>query len=484
MNRDDIQKLLGGYATGTLTPEERQALFEAALTDQELFDALAREEALRSVLSDPVARAHVLAAIDDVPAPWYRNWWRPMVVMGTAALLVVGVAVYTRGPKAPEMAKVELPRFRPPVAAPTQPILPEPPELRRESRALKSLPIPLPAVKPAPPPITPVAAPAPQPARDSALAKSDAATADGQISSGMPMQKQSPQPQARQFQSSQSQAPAGSQLQQLRVPVVPSASNAFLQSGSVPVRGTVTDATGAAVPAANVVVKSLATGETVNTATDAKGEFTAPEKPGSTYQISASAAGFKATTVSQVSPVTGTPEPVNLRLDVGAAAETVQVEANASLVPATGAAAATAVPATRTAAAGGGRGGRGGPAGVGGSLAAEMKKAKATTPSTIEYHLFRRLPGGDLAEVLADGTVPAGSSLILRVTPIADGTLRIVEGTRTIASPRVRSGIAHEITLPRFDKPGHVELRVYFSGQASESKDQAAPFVTIAFNIQ
>ena len=26
MNRDDIQKLLGGYATGTLTPEERQAL--------------------------------------------------------------------------------------------------------------------------------------------------------------------------------------------------------------------------------------------------------------------------------------------------------------------------------------------------------------------------------------------------------------------------------------------------------------------------
>jgi len=29
MNRDDIQKLLGGYATGTLTPEEQQALFEA-----------------------------------------------------------------------------------------------------------------------------------------------------------------------------------------------------------------------------------------------------------------------------------------------------------------------------------------------------------------------------------------------------------------------------------------------------------------------
>jgi ferric-dicitrate binding protein FerR (iron transport regulator) len=101
MNRDDIQKLLGGYATGTLTPEEQQALFEAALTDQELFDALAREQALRDVLSDPTARAHLLAAIDDVPAPWYRQWWRPMVVMAAAVLAVAGVAIWehSREPK-------------------------------------------------------------------------------------------------------------------------------------------------------------------------------------------------------------------------------------------------------------------------------------------------------------------------------------------------------------------------------------------------
>ena len=31
MNREDIQKLLGGYATGTLTPEEQQTLFDAAI---------------------------------------------------------------------------------------------------------------------------------------------------------------------------------------------------------------------------------------------------------------------------------------------------------------------------------------------------------------------------------------------------------------------------------------------------------------------
>ena len=41
MSPEEIKKLLGGYATGTLTAEEQQALFAAALEDQELFDALA-----------------------------------------------------------------------------------------------------------------------------------------------------------------------------------------------------------------------------------------------------------------------------------------------------------------------------------------------------------------------------------------------------------------------------------------------------------
>ena len=48
---DDVRKLLGGYATGTLTDEERNLLFSAALEHQELFDALADEEALRELLA-------------------------------------------------------------------------------------------------------------------------------------------------------------------------------------------------------------------------------------------------------------------------------------------------------------------------------------------------------------------------------------------------------------------------------------------------
>jgi hypothetical protein len=69
MKREDIRKLLGGYATGTLTAEERQALFEAALDDQELFDALTKEQPLRDLLEDPAARARLLAALDDSPLP-------------------------------------------------------------------------------------------------------------------------------------------------------------------------------------------------------------------------------------------------------------------------------------------------------------------------------------------------------------------------------------------------------------------------------
>jgi ferric-dicitrate binding protein FerR (iron transport regulator) len=100
MTRGEIQKLLGGYATGTLTPEEQQALFAAALDDQELFDALAREQALRDLLRDPAARAQVLAAIDERSAGWWRRatqWMlRPAGGAAIAACLaaVAGYAVW------------------------------------------------------------------------------------------------------------------------------------------------------------------------------------------------------------------------------------------------------------------------------------------------------------------------------------------------------------------------------------------------------
>jgi hypothetical protein len=113
MKRDDIQKLLGGYATGTLTPEEQQALFEAALDDQELFDALAREQALRDLLRDPAAKAHLLAALDRRPPRWYERlgWsWRPVAaavaMAGVGTIAVVMVRQSVRAPQPVLVAQV------------------------------------------------------------------------------------------------------------------------------------------------------------------------------------------------------------------------------------------------------------------------------------------------------------------------------------------------------------------------------------------
>ena len=94
MSPQEIKKLLGGYATGTLTAEEQQALFAAALEDQELFDALAREQSLRDLLRDPAARAELLSAL-DAPASRFGfwQWLRRPVVAGLATACVVAIAV-------------------------------------------------------------------------------------------------------------------------------------------------------------------------------------------------------------------------------------------------------------------------------------------------------------------------------------------------------------------------------------------------------
>ena len=97
MSREEIQKLLGGYATDTLSDAERNALFEAALEDQELFDALAKEQALREVLEDPAARQQLIEALAPAREPFAARAWRWLrrpaalaMAGGLAALLMVG----------------------------------------------------------------------------------------------------------------------------------------------------------------------------------------------------------------------------------------------------------------------------------------------------------------------------------------------------------------------------------------------------------
>lgn len=107
MKPAEAEKLLGGYAAGTLTEVERQGLFAAALEHQEVFDALADEEVLRDLLADPAARAQLLAALSAVAEPRSAAalrvvpFWRRTGVLGAAASLLVAATAglaYLRSP--------------------------------------------------------------------------------------------------------------------------------------------------------------------------------------------------------------------------------------------------------------------------------------------------------------------------------------------------------------------------------------------------
>jgi hypothetical protein len=103
----DLEKLLGGFAADTLTPEEKQALYTAALQDQQLFNALADEQALKELISDPDVRRRLLTSLEqkkvpaaDSPLPWLDWFRRPtgLALAGglTAAALavVLGIRIY------------------------------------------------------------------------------------------------------------------------------------------------------------------------------------------------------------------------------------------------------------------------------------------------------------------------------------------------------------------------------------------------------
>lgn len=130
MTRDEARKLLSGYATGSLTESERAALFNAALEDQDLFDELAGEQALKELLESPGARDRLVAALTPGVAEQPKHLWWPW-----AAALACGVAAFTvwmmkpRPVETPaQMAAVQeaADKFGPYVETPVQPVEPAP----------------------------------------------------------------------------------------------------------------------------------------------------------------------------------------------------------------------------------------------------------------------------------------------------------------------------------------------------------------------
>ncbi len=144
MPERNLEQLLGGYATGTLTEEERRALYEAALQDQALFDAMGDEQAFKELLDDPVHRRRLLEALKKNGLDSGTSWWAPVVqslrrpgtlaIAGSIAVALLAVVFTVRlfeqvGP--PEDQEKDL--FLSRSLAPSEPELPsataEPPGL-------------------------------------------------------------------------------------------------------------------------------------------------------------------------------------------------------------------------------------------------------------------------------------------------------------------------------------------------------------------
>jgi hypothetical protein len=139
---------------------------------------------------------------------------------------------------------------------------------------------------------------------------------------------------------------------------------------------------------------------------------------------------------------------------------------------------------------GGERGGRGGaaarrsaPAGL-----TQGQQGLATTGTSLQYKVLRLVPGGGRVAVAADGNVPAGSAVILQITPAADGYIRILgDNGRQLLNRAVRGMQPVETRLPNVTKPARVPIRIAFSTLPFGGNRQDAAGgepVTIVLNYQ
>jgi len=160
MTPDEARNLLGGYATGSLTEAERQALFAAALEDQELFDDLAGQQVLKEALDEPGARQRLIAALEP---PKRRAWLGITAVAAATMAVVVGLVVSQRTPPPQPQEIAQVAKTEEPVTAPATPPPPvrqkiapgpapqPPPQLQKELQKAEALADKVEEAKPAPP---------------------------------------------------------------------------------------------------------------------------------------------------------------------------------------------------------------------------------------------------------------------------------------------------------------------------------------------
>lgn len=106
----------------------------------------------------------------------------------------------------------------------------------------------------------------------------------------------------------------------------------FCQQGRGTLSGTVTDATGAAVPGCTITIVNTGTNASFPAVSNDAGYYTAPSLPVGGYTLTAEAKGFKKEVRSGITLQVDQHAEVNFQLEIGAAAESIEVHGDATLI--------------------------------------------------------------------------------------------------------------------------------------------------------
>ncbi len=117
--------------------------------------------------------------------------------------------------------------------------------------------------------------------------------------------------------------------------VLTGSSGLFGQTVSGDLVGSISDASGSAVPSATVEAANIATGVKNTAQTNANGEYRIPNLPTGTYKITANAPGFAASSENGVKVAVGTSVTANLTMQVGSVASSVEVSEAATVIDTT-----------------------------------------------------------------------------------------------------------------------------------------------------
>src|SRR5215831_19251923 len=108
--------------------------------------------------------------------------------------------------------------------------------------------------------------------------------------------------------------------------------HSIAQSATSQVSGVVKDASGGAVPDAQVEIRNTDTNSTRNAVTDAAGAYTFPSLPIGMYQLQVTKEGFQTYVQTGIELQVGNNPQINVPLQVGTVTQQISVEANAVMV--------------------------------------------------------------------------------------------------------------------------------------------------------